>query len=221
MSHRLVTALFAVVLLAGCSASSRLVALLQTSPEGPKRQQAVEQLGTRSDAVASQDKVVQALAEATRDGDEQVRLKAVETLGKIHTKAARAALVAALNGRDFQQAALSEYALSQKLGGDSPEVLLGMARIQTDLDQLDDARRSLLDAGKLLDSMESYQQQQHLYNLKYGLDNLRMKYEAKGNREVADKLLPDIAKWSAKVEEMEKQRGGAGGFGGMPMPMVQ
>ncbi|MBI2299982.1 MAG: HEAT repeat domain-containing protein [Armatimonadetes bacterium] len=221
MSHRFLTALLGTAFLAGCSASGRLLSLIETSPEGPKRLQAVEQLGQRSYAGPQEEKVVAALSAATRDGDEQVRLKALETLGKLHTKAARATLVSALNGRDFQEAALREYDTALKLGGDSPEVLLGMARIQTDLDKLDDARRSLLDAGKLVETMDSYQAGRYLSDLKYGLDNLRMKYEPKGDRDAADKLLPEIAKWTAKVEEMEKQRGGAGGLGGMPYPMVQ
>lgn len=206
-------------LLGGCSASSRQIKALAQDEDAGRRAAAAEALGKLTLTGDKLDRAVDALAAATTDPSPAVRLAAIEALGKLGGERATQALIDSLRGANFGHAALASFQVANNLGGESPEVLIGLARSQTeqgDETSLDEAALTLNRLASVLEGLGPQVMQQHIYSLKFGYDNLKMKYEQLDLTEKAAALEPKIAAAEAKIEELNAS--GAGG-GGLPFTM--
>lgn len=220
-----VKALFVILpalVLSGCSASKRQIETLRRAEDAGQRAAAAEALGQAALKPERRAEVVEALREASVDPSPEVRAKAIEALGKLGGPEATAALADALTGHNYTAAALGSFGNANSLAPDSPEVMLGLARSQTELggpDHLKAAEESLDDLGKLLEQIDPQQAQQHIYALKFAYDNLKLKFQAAGNAAKVKALETKIAAIDAKISTLDTS-GGMGGFpmgGGMPM----
>lgn len=208
MIRRFTLVLLLPLALAGCAASGRYLKVLRTNPDPAMRVKAIEGLAGLTFEGEKRAQVVEELASAALDINEEVRVKAIEALGKIGGPEAREALVRVLLGEDYKRAALRELTEADKLGGEIPDALLSIGRIQTDLDELKKAERALTDCFKIVSALPPYEAGQHLTSLKYALDNLRMRYEARDDQEAAKRVAAKLTEVEAKIAETGAQGGG-------------
>jgi hypothetical protein len=208
----------AVLSLWGCSASQKSINSLRKSADPAVRAAAAEQLGTVALQGEQRDRAVAALADATLDPNENVRLKAIESLGKLGGPAARKVLVDVLRGREYQVAALKELVLTNRLEGEEPEAAAALAKAMADVaDSVDDlkkAQRELESLEKLIETADPQTASRHYYDLEAGYQQLADKYARLGDPAAAVAASRKAATYQQKVAEAEKQGGGFGGFGG-------
>jgi hypothetical protein len=210
---RLVLAIACAFALSGCLLGSSALKVLAESTDAKQRASAAEQLGKSPASGKQQQKVVEALVQATMDVDTDVRTKAVEALGKLGGDDARQALVDVLAGKQYARAALKHYSVANGKAPDQPEILMGLARAQTDLGKLSDAEKSLEHCVKVVKNLDENQGGRFWGQISGGYTTLRMALEKAGDKQALER----VAKIDAEVEEKvhESQRQGGGGMGGM------
>lgn len=197
------------LVLAGCSTEQRAVRTLRSSADPAVRLAAVERLLTSEPDDEARPGVVKALADAAMDPDQPVRLKAIEGLGTIGGLEAKQALLDIVEGRNYARAALAEYRATDRLTGESGDVLLAMGQAEMSLGELRQAEKSLSGATSVLEASEGYDVQRTLYGLLFALQDLQSRYDQDGDTKGSERVGKLLERVGEKQKSMESQ-------GGMP-----